>query len=53
MLTVPERNELGQQLQRAVKTYIGVSTRVQVQETGRVERTLTGKARRVVDKRGK
>jgi len=53
MLTAVERTELSQQLQRAVKTYIGVSARVQVQESGRVERTLTGKARRVVDKRGK
>jgi len=52
MLSRLERDQLGQQLQRAVKTYIGVSTRVHVQETGRVERTLTGKARRVVDKRG-
>jgi len=52
-LTPTERDNLAQQLQRAVKTYIGVSANVQVADVGRVERTLTGKARRVVDKRGK
>lgn len=46
-----ERDSLSQQLQHAVKSYIGVSARVQVAECGFVERTLTGKARRVVDKR--
>lgn len=46
-----ERDSLSQQLQHTVKSYIGVSARVQVAECGFVERTLTGKARRVVDKR--
>jgi phenylacetate-CoA ligase len=50
-LSDEERNALGKQLQHAVKSYIGVSARVQVGEVGFVERTLTGKARRVVDKR--
>lgn len=49
--TEPEREALGQQLQHAVKSYIGVSARVRVSEGGSVERTLTGKARRVIDKR--
>jgi len=53
MLSAHEREALGQQLQQAVKSRIGVTTRVQVADVGRVERTLTGKARRVVDKRGK
>jgi len=53
MLSAAERAETGKQLQQAVKTYIGVTTRVQVTDVGHVERTLTGKARRVVDKRPK
>ena len=45
------RGELAAQLQQAVKAYIGVTARVTVAAPGQVERTLTGKARRVVDKR--
>jgi phenylacetate-CoA ligase len=52
-LSVSQRDALGSKLQHAVKTYIGVSARVSVQTAGLVERTLTGKARRVVDKRQK
>jgi len=50
-LSGEEREGLARQLQQAVKSYIGVSARVQVAECGFVERTLTGKARRVIDKR--
>jgi len=53
MLSAREREVLGQQLQQVVKSQIGVTARVQVADVGRVERTLTGKARRVVDKREK
>ncbi|HWL28261.1 MAG TPA: phenylacetate--CoA ligase PaaK [Burkholderiaceae bacterium] len=52
-LGVSQREVLASKLQHAVKTYIGVSARVSVQTAGLVERTLTGKARRVVDKRPK
>src|SRR5690606_15520235 len=52
-LSVAARDALADKLQHAVKTYIGVSARVTVQTAGLVERTLTGKARRVVDKRAK
>ena len=38
---------------RDSKTHIGVSARIQVSDAGHVERTLTGKARRVIDKRPK
>jgi phenylacetate-CoA ligase len=38
-------------LQHAIKTHIGVSTQVRVMPSEGIERTLTGKARRVVDKR--
>jgi len=52
-LSDAERTALGKQLQHAVKTHIGVSARIQVSDAGHVERTLTGKARRVIDKRPK
>jgi len=45
------RGELAAQLQQAVKAYIGVTARVNVAAPGQVERTSTGKARRVVDRR--
>lgn len=50
-LSISERDALAGRLKHAVKTYIGVTARVTVQTAGLVERTLTGKARRVVDKR--
>ena len=50
-LGADERETLGRQLQAAVKAYIGISARVNVADCGFVERTLTGKARRVIDKR--
>ncbi len=50
-LAVADRDVLAAKLRHAVKTYIGVSARITVQTSGLVERTLTGKARRVVDKR--
>jgi len=53
MASQAERAQLAKALQHAVKTYIGVTTRVQVADVGHVERTLTGKARRVIDKRPK
>jgi len=44
---------IAQELQHRIKTLIGVSTRVRVGMPDSVERTLVGKARRVVDKRPK
>ena len=38
-------------LQQRIKTMVGISTRVNVLPPHSVERTQTGKARRVVDKR--
>jgi phenylacetate-CoA ligase len=40
-------------LQQRVKTLVGISTRVSVLPANSIERTLTGKAKRVVDKRPK
>lgn len=40
-------------LQHCIKTYVGVTTRVTLLPPQGIERTLTGKARRVVDRRPK
>jgi phenylacetate-CoA ligase len=47
------RDEIGRQLQHRIKTLAGVSTRVSVGLPESIERTLVGKARRVIDKRPK
>jgi phenylacetate-CoA ligase len=47
------RAALSQELQRRVKAYAGVSAAVTIMHPGGIERTVVGKARRVVDKRGK
>ncbi len=44
---------LAKELQHCIKTYVGVSTKVTLTPPMGIERTLTGKARRVVDKRPK
>lgn len=48
-----DRAALGRELQQRIKTLIGVSTRVSVGLPESIERTLVGKARRVLDKRPK
>jgi phenylacetate-CoA ligase len=48
-----DRDAIGRELQARIKTLIGVSTRVNVGLPDSIERTLVGKARRVVDKRPK
>ena len=48
-----DRDTLGRELQQRIKTLIGVSTTVSVELPDAIERTLVGKARRVVDKRPK
>ena len=44
---------LAKELQHCIKTYVGVSTKVTLTPPMGIERTMTGKARRVVDKRPK
>ena len=46
-----ERAEIAGWVQHRVKTLVGISTRVKVLTPDSIERTLTGKARRVIDKR--
>ncbi len=48
-----ERNEIGEQMAQRIKTLVGVTAQVQVLETDRIERTLVGKAKRVIDRRNK
>jgi phenylacetate-CoA ligase len=44
---------LARELEHQIKTYVGVTTRVRLLAPNGIERTLTGKARRVVDQRPK
>lgn len=46
-----ESGALARELEHCIKTHVGVSTRVSVVAADGIERTLTGKARRVVDRR--
>jgi phenylacetate-CoA ligase len=48
-----DRSLIGAALQHQIKSLIGVSTAVSVEMPESIERTLVGKARRVVDKRPK
>ena len=47
------RGEIGLGVQHQIKVLVGVTTNVYVVETDKVERTLVGKAKRVIDKRPK
>jgi phenylacetate-CoA ligase len=44
---------LCRQLEHQIKTFVGVTTRVTLMAADGIERTITGKARRVIDKRPK
>ena len=44
---------LTSELEHNIKTYVGVSTKVTLVQPDGIERTLTGKARRVIDQRPK
>ena len=46
-----DRKVLAHRLGHSLKNYVGISAKITIQQTGAVERTLTGKARRVIDKR--
>ena len=48
-----ERDQITEWLVHRIKTLVGISTRVWVLAPESIERTLTGKARRVIDKRSK
>jgi phenylacetate-CoA ligase len=46
-----DRAAIGAALEQRIKTLIGVTTTVSVEMPDSIERTLIGKARRVIDKR--
>jgi phenylacetate-CoA ligase len=48
-----ERKRIGAESAHHIKALIGVTADVHVVETDKIERTLVGKARRVIDKRPK
>ena len=48
-----ESDAIARDLAHHIKAFVGVSTKVRVMAAGSVERTATGKARRVIDKRPK
>ena len=48
-----ERGEISKWLQHRVKTLVGISTTVKVFDPNTIERTQTGKARRVIDQRSR
>ncbi|SCU76598.1 phenylacetyl-CoA ligase [Cupriavidus necator] len=52
-LCADDRATLERELKAQIKTYVGVTTRVQVVDADGIERTTVGKARRVLDMRPK
>jgi phenylacetate-CoA ligase len=48
-----EHAALGRELQECIKTHVGVTTRVTLVEANGIERSVVGKAKRVIDKRPK
>ena len=48
-----QRDAIGHDVAHHIKSLIGVTAKVHVMETDKVERTLIGKAKRVIDKRPK
>jgi phenylacetate-CoA ligase len=48
-----ENAALGRELQECIKTYVGITTRVIIVEASGIERSVVGKAKRVIDKRPK
>ncbi|MBB5607483.1 MULTISPECIES: phenylacetate--CoA ligase PaaK [unclassified Janthinobacterium] len=52
-LSASDTDALARELEHRIKTHVGVSTRVRLVAASGIERTLTGKARRVIDQRPK
>jgi phenylacetate-CoA ligase len=52
-LSPADTEAIGKELQHHIKTLIGISTRITIMEYDSIPRTLTGKARRVIDTRPK
>lgn len=52
-LTDAQRSKIAAEIRHEIKSRVGVSADVQIVDTGRIERTQVGKAKRVIDKRPK
>ena len=52
-LSTADIQQISKELQHRIKTIIGVSTKITVMEFDAIPRTLTGKAKRVLDERPK
>jgi phenylacetate-CoA ligase len=52
-LSSSQRETIGKEVAHHIKALIGVTSTVHVVETDKVERTLVGKAKRVIDTRPK
>ena len=52
-LSAADNDALSRELQHRIKTHVGISTRVSILGADQIERSLVGKARRVIDKRPK
>jgi len=52
-LSEAQREAIGREVAGHIKSLVGVSAELRVVETERIERTLVGKAKRVIDKRPK
>ena len=52
-LSATEIQAIGKELQHRIKTVVGITTRITIMEHDSIPRTLTGKAKRVLDERPK
>jgi phenylacetate-CoA ligase len=52
-ISTQQRKDIGAEVKHHIKSLVGVSAEVHVVETDKVERTLVGKAKRVIDRRPK
>jgi len=50
-VSAPQRKEIANEIQKRIKTLIGVSTHVSVMDYDQIPRTQVGKAKRVIDER--
>ena len=50
-LSATEIQAIGKELQHRIKTVVGITTRITIMEHDSIPRTLTGKAKRVLDER--
>ena len=52
-MEMAQREAIGRDVAHHIKSLIGVTAKIHVVETDKIERTVVGKAKRVIDKRPK